>query len=190
MRRAKPIAAFVLGALLAGGVVSAIAEDRKPDDVPAASVKQMLFHLRALAEDERDRGRLLETIDGYLRWANALEAPREVRARMAANEKAAIASLRALVAAQARHKEAHGVYAPSLEDLRAAGLIGESLASGLESGYRFRLLSPAPRRGWAAGADPETVGETAIRFLFVDESGVIRFSLAGPATVSSTPEAG
>lgn len=106
-------------------------------------------------------------------------------------EPAAIGSMRTLTNAQDVYRRGgaktsgHGGYAPSLRALGDAGLIDATLASGTRQGYGFTLLHADPFT-WSALASPRYYAGPPQRFFFVDESGVIRFSSAGPATASDS----
>ncbi len=102
-----------------------------------------------------------------------------------------IASLKTLVTAEEQYKSTGGgnVYA-ALTQLSAATppYVDSVLASGKKSGYCFVLSVGTPAdSNWYATARPVTPGKTGNRFFFVDSSGVIRFTLTGPATSADTP---
>lgn len=108
----------------------------------------------------------------------------------AAAEAHAVASLRALVAAQTifrdQDRDQDGVRddATSLAELHAVGLVDDILASGLKQGYTFTLRAapPGDLPAWVATASPENPGVTGDRHFRVDASGEVhaaatRFSL-------------
>jgi type IV pilus assembly protein PilA len=104
----------------------------------------------------------------------AIAIPNLMRAKIQANESAAVGSLR------------------TLNEAVEADLIDLVLASGVKSGYVFRY---EVAEGGATGgltaytivADPVTQGTTGQRHFFTDESAVIRIEINGPATNSSPP---
>src|SRR5205807_111127 len=69
----------------------------------------------------------------------AIAIPNLLRARMAANEASAAASVRVLVVAEVAYAGSHpeAGYTCALSDLSSAGLIDTRLASGQKSGYTF-----------------------------------------------------
>ena len=103
-------------------------------------------------------------------------------------EAGAIGALRTLTTAQALFREGdkdhNGIldYAPSLAAIGRCSLIDPKLASGTKRGYTFRILRADPFT-WSATASPRRSGE---RYFFVDESGVIRFSMGSMPTSMST----
>ena len=139
----------------------------------------------------RDRG-------GYWQVAeltNAGEIIQELRGpeQIAANESSAISTCRNIVTSQITYAvtSGQGYYAPDLKTLMNSGLIPESLeiksnGTGERYGYRFRVTSES-RDAFTVNADPLTPGETGERHFFSDESGVIRWSSQGPATLASSP---
>ena len=139
----------------------------------------------------------------------AIAIPNLIRARIAANQSSAVASLRTLDSAATTYRNTFqdgypgtmGVLAPaSPETCDASGMIDDVLATGKKSGYQF---------AWLGGADPVTSipnGCTAAGFLdmfsvtatpfgyptgtiyyCVDATGVIR---QDNATITPTAAAG
>jgi hypothetical protein len=107
----------------------------------------------------------------------AIAIPNLLAARMAANEGAALSSLRTVANAEATFQSEHGRYA-SLEELGDANLIDSLLAHGAKSGYRFTVevkpkQSYAPE-GFAVMAMPQTYQSSGRRSFFIDESMVMR----------------
>jgi type II secretory pathway pseudopilin PulG len=112
----------------------------------------------------------------------AIAIPTLLRARMAANESAATASVRALITAETRYSESHreAGYTCALSDLAGAGLIDERLASGQKTGYTFEL------KGCSASADggpnvkfqvlayPLTLHTTGTRAFCSNETGAVK----------------
>jgi prepilin-type N-terminal cleavage/methylation domain-containing protein len=131
----------------------------------------------------------------------AIAIPNFMRARMNANETAAVSNLRTISTAQVTYitTYANG-FAPNLVTLSgappiscaAAGLIDDVLASGQKTGYNYALVpgipvtNPAP--GCAPGvisymstAIPAIVGSTGQRSFCAQENGLIRQDVAGAA---------
>jgi len=146
----------------------------------------------------------------------AIAIPNLLRARMAANEAAAVGSLRVINTAAVSYSATYpNGFPPSLDSLGGSGtptcdhaeLIDTTLASGQKSGYVFsyalisrtRLaprLSPeaiqagcseAGGTGYAASADPVSRGTTGRRSFYTDQTGIIRFDPSGAATAASAP---
>jgi type IV pilus assembly protein PilA len=105
----------------------------------------------------------------------AIAVPNLMASIRAANEGAALYSLRRICEAEAtyRSKMGDGPYG-TLSDLKTADLISPELASGTKSGYRFTVELTSNRDGFAVRAVPITYGRTGVRSFFVDESGVLR----------------
>lgn len=131
----------------------------------------------------------------------AIAIPNFMRARMQANETAAVASLRNLTTAQVVYATTYGIgFSAALADLggtgpaspTAAGLIDSVLASGLKAGYVFTYV-PVDTNGdgamdtYTINADPATPGSTGQRYFYTDQSAVIRQSQTGTATATDPP---
>jgi len=129
----------------------------------------------------------------------AVAIPNLMKTRMAANESAAAAALRTLATEEVNYDASYtGGFAPSLASLGPppsgtqvsqtnAGLIDESLASGIRGGYQF-VYTPAgtnPITGYQIHANPINPGITGLAYFFVDQTNVIRKnqgSVAGPTS--------
>jgi type IV pilus assembly protein PilA len=114
----------------------------------------------------------------------AIAIPNLIASRKAANESAAIGSMRTIGSAQATYLSTVGgntSYAADLAALNTAQLIDGVLASGTKSGYTYTMTGAGAT--FTAHADPATGGGT--RHFFSDESGVIRFDPAAAATSGS-----
>jgi prepilin-type N-terminal cleavage/methylation domain-containing protein len=131
----------------------------------------------------------------------AIAIPNFMRARMQANETAAIASLRNLTTAQVVFATTYNNgFSATLADLggtgpptpTSAGLIDSVLASGLKSGYIF-TYAPVDTNGdgamdtYTINADPATPSVTGQRYFFTDQSAVIRQNQSATASVSDPP---
>lgn len=105
--------------------------------------------------------------------------------RKAADETGAVACLRQLSDAQElyRPRQYPPCYAPSLQRLRAAGLVDETLANGEKSGYDFMVNGVPGLNTYAFTATAAVQGNTGDRSFYVDQSGVIR--MEDDASVSS-----
>lgn len=96
--------------------------------------------------------------------------------RKAANEAAALDTLRTIATAQDRFHDRTGTFADSLATLTSEGLIVHTiLGSGVKQGYVFHI-GTADDLGWGASGSPGAINRTGDRYFFVDESGVIRIT--------------
>jgi len=135
----------------------------------------------------------------------AIAIPNYLRSRMAANEAAAVQSLRNINTAQVVYSTTYGIgYSAQLSHLAPtpgnplvtsttnAGLIDDVLASGAKSGYTFVYNATdadgdGRNESFTITAAPASVGSTGQRRFYTDQSGVIRSNLNGAADVNSTP---
>jgi hypothetical protein len=139
-----------------------------------------------------------------LLYLAAIAIPNFLRARMAANEASAVASLRTLNAAALKYASIYNLGCPpgitalgpppgnAAPDAHAAGLIDTVLASGMKSGYIF-TYSAGERdadgrvKTYAIHADPFKPGNTGQNHYFTDQTGVIRRETNSPANEQSPP---
>src|SRR5438270_12484396 len=129
----------------------------------------------------------------------AIAIPNMLRARISANEAAAVGNLRALNTAAVTYATAYPVvgYATTLAKMAGncaavtpsvnmACLIDNGLAAATvapgKSGYIF--LYNGTTGTYTTNANPVIPGSTADRYSFTSEDGLIRFSLAGPSVVT------
>jgi type IV pilus assembly protein PilA len=127
----------------------------------------------------------------------AIAIPNFIRARIAANEASAIASVRTISTAQTSYYQAFpsigfaklaelGGAPPCTASSTTACLIDETLASGVKSGYAFKSdpdTSLTPSVTYATNADPLSAS-TGTRHFFSDQPGVIRYNLTTSAGIS------
>ena len=120
--------------------------------------------------------------------------PKLNRARMYAQETAAIGAIRALHQAQTQYYSQFGRFAASLTELgppasgnlnaAAADLIASDLASGRKGGYKFAVA--VHPQGYTINAEPDAFGNTGSRTFYSDQSLVVRENNGPePATVAS-----
>lgn len=100
-----------------------------------------------------------------------------------ARESSALASIKAIHAAQAQYVTQTGRFAASLSDLGPPlKLLGADLAGGVKSGYKFTLAKSDS--GYWVRAEPVDFGASGRRSYYADETLVTRESLtrdtAGP----------
>ncbi len=130
----------------------------------------------------------------------AIAIPNLLRSKMAANEASAVGSLRTLTSMIIKYGSDWGNGAPvAIANLGPgpgncllADTIDNVLAAGTKSGYLFlyaggiaapqtNLACPAGFATYTINANPVAPGTTGQRYFFVNQTGVIRFNMAGPA---------
>ena len=117
----------------------------------------------------------------------SMAIPNLLRSKMAANEAAAIAYLRSWTTAQELYLLKFGSYADADGQLFDEGLISVKPTAD-SHGYTFSLDNPPNSQdAWWGEGWPDTPSTTGSRWFFIDESGVIRFSTTGSASVGSSP---
>jgi type II secretory pathway pseudopilin PulG len=123
----------------------------------------------------------------------AIAIPNLLAARRAANESAAIRSLKIFHGAEQTYQatKGNGNYGTP-NDLQGYSLISADMAREVRSGYRFKLEVFPPSSGNPAAftviAVPTEYGSTGKRSFFIDETGVIRGEdYAGLEATQSTP---
>ncbi len=166
---------------------------------PTAIAAIILGHL-SLSQIRRSAGRLrgdglaiAGLVLGYLGAGPillilaAIAIPNLLRARMAANESSAVASMQTLNAAEAGYRQAHprAGYTCSLFDLDP--FLNHELSSGRKNGYVFELqgCSGATEGGvnvkYHVVAYPAAPNQTGVRAFCSDESAVIKVDNGGSA---------
>ena len=133
----------------------------------------------------------------------ALAIPQLLRARMSANESAAVSALRTLATQEVNYDSAWGPgFSPTLAALgpptpgasasaASADLVDQVLASGLRGGYQFLYTPLIPSggttpTGYTVNANPISPGITGEWFFYLDQSNVIRQNDGSPASVTSS----
>jgi type IV pilus assembly protein PilA len=132
----------------------------------------------------------------------AIAIPNLLRAKIAANEASAVNSIRTYTSANVAYSSLCPLvgYPNLLSDLGPGGgacagganLVDPILGSVAPSkaGYNFAYVPAAPagtNTNYTLTGNPANPGISGIRYFFCDETGVIRYSPAGPATVASPP---
>ena len=178
---------------------------------PISIVAVVLGHL-SLSEIRRSAGRLkgdglaiAGLVLGYLGIVfipfiliiAAIAIPNFLRARIAANEAMAVASVRTLMRAEIGFAQSHPNvgFSCSLSDLTETHLIDEPLATGRKYGYAFELSNCTPGADQAnvkfqVVAYPLTPNTTGVRAFCGDESGLVRVDANGSTQdclVNSSP---
>ena len=126
----------------------------------------------------------------------AIAIPNLLRARIAANESSAVASVRTLNTAQISYNSAYPTvgFSASLANLAGtsctppssagACLIDTMLAGGTKSGYSFSLTGATGT--YAAWANPVTANQTGVRSFCSVADAVVRYSTAALTTCAGT----
>jgi type IV pilus assembly protein PilA len=137
----------------------------------------------------------------------AIAIPNLLRARIAANESSAVASVRTINTAQVAYNSAYPTvgFAVTLGVLTGnctstsptsttACLIDSQLASGTKSGYTFALSAggstSTPQGTYETDSDPITPNQTGVRYFCSVSDGVVRYGatdLTGTCSSSGTP---
>ncbi len=126
----------------------------------------------------------------------AVAMPKLSRARMYAQEMAAIKTITTIHTAQAQYFSQFGKFAATLTELgppttgqpnqSAADLISGDLALGDKSGYKFVMqLNPT---GYSINATPVAYNTTGSRTFFSDQSMVIRQNYGQDPATDKSPE--
>ena len=170
--------------------------------VPLACIAAIVFGHIALSEIKRSAGRLkgegmaiAGLVLGYLWVAGipimliiaAIAIPNLLRARMAANESSAVATVRTLLTAEITYSTQHPNqgFTCSLAALRGGGLISSPGPSNQKNGYQFELMNCSAEAGSPAittfrvAAYPVVKNRTGVRAFCADESAVIRVDPGG-----------
>jgi prepilin-type N-terminal cleavage/methylation domain-containing protein len=117
----------------------------------------------------------------------AIAIPNLLRARLTANESAAIVALKTVTTASHTYRASGSAYPANLTVLSSATppYIDSVLGGGTKQGYIFS--ETGDNSGFTATAVPVTLNTTGVRRFFVDTSGVIRYNSTGNATASDSP---
>ena len=129
----------------------------------------------------------------------AIAIPNLLRARMAANESSAVASIRTINTGMVTYNSTYptvgyaaaltnlGGVAPCTPSSTTACLIDSVLSGGTKSGYNFVAASAAggpPTVSYYAAGSPVTLNQTGIRSFCSFEDAVVRVQPTGAAIVS------
>jgi prepilin-type N-terminal cleavage/methylation domain-containing protein len=118
----------------------------------------------------------------------AIAIPNLLRARRAANEGSATASMRTLGSGELLYRSTNGNFT-DLAGLSGDSIIDNVLGSGTKSGYAFAATpgTSTDLQFTATGSPSISTGatQTGARYFFVDETQVVRFALGAAATSAS-----
>jgi type IV pilus assembly protein PilA len=132
----------------------------------------------------------------------AITIPNFMKSKMIANESSAVRSLRNIATAEIVYSRTYGIhFSDNLlklsgngksPDRNRAGLIDETLASGITSGYVFTYMprTTDPRghtTAYSVTADPQIQGSSGQRYFYTDQSGVTRSNDSVPAGPTDPP---
>ncbi len=131
----------------------------------------------------------------------AIAIPNLMRSRIAANEASAVNSLRTLTTAENTYYTTYPTFgfACNLKSLgggknppdnTAAGIIDDSLSSGIKAGYTFTnglcTVQGNLTTGFQYSASPIAPGQSGVRYFCVDTTAILRFSSTGVAACYAT----
>ena len=130
----------------------------------------------------------------------AIAIPNLLKSKMAANEAAAVESLRTLHTGETTYSATCPSvgYSASLAELNTgaicqagAGIIDNVLSTGTKSGYQYTYTPGAAAangtvNSYTTTALPLTVGVTGQRGFFIDQTGVVRYTLSGAAPTNAS----
>jgi type IV pilus assembly protein PilA len=171
---------------------------------PPASIAAIVFGHISLSEIKKSAGRLqgqgmaiAGLVLGYVGIAGipviliiaAIAIPNLLRARMAANESSAVASIRQINVAEVTYSTNHGDkgFACTLSDLSDEKLISGDLATGRKTGYVIEIKNCSPAQEglvnvkYQVVAYPAVRNQSGARAFCSDESAVIRVDPHGSA---------
>jgi type IV pilus assembly protein PilA len=125
-----------------------------------------------------------------------IAAPRLSRARMYAQETAAIAAIKTIHTVQVQYYSQYGKYATSLQELgppasgaaspAAADLIGNDLSGGEKQGYKFTMTGTPG--GYIVNANPVAFNSSGSRTFYSDQSMVIKQNYGQEPATNNSPE--
>ncbi len=142
----------------------------------------------------------------------AIAIPNLMRSKMAANESSAVSSLRTINTAEVTYGTvypsvgysndlpslggpaaacsvpggANSVTACIVDDVLATATTSATAKSGYFYTYSLGAAVGGINTSYSVTATPTIVGTAGQRYFFTDQSGVLRYGLTGPATVSSS----
>ena len=120
----------------------------------------------------------------------AIAVPNMLNAKMLANELAAVAQIRTVNTAQAQYLAQHNKFAKSLRELgpELAGLIPDTLSSGVKDGYNYELEES--KGGYVIHASPLNFNRDGRRTFYSDQSLVIRENWGKDPASATSPALG
>ncbi|HVN82390.1 MAG TPA: prepilin-type N-terminal cleavage/methylation domain-containing protein [Terriglobia bacterium] len=132
----------------------------------------------------------LLVVVGIIMIITAIIIPNLLKARLAANEGSATASMRTIGSGELLYRSTQGVFT-TLTGLSNDNVIDVILGSGTKSGYRFAATPGALAAAhFTATAEPQASTGLAVsgnRTYWIDETQVIRYNIGAAATSDSAP---
>ncbi len=128
----------------------------------------------------------------------SIALPQMGKARMNAQEMAAVAEMQTINKAEVQYYSQFNQYATNLSQLgppasgggaegpQAAGLIPSNLSSGGSGGYNFTISQSA--QGYAVTAVPKVFNSTGRRTFYSDQSGITRQNWGQDPATANSPE--
>jgi type IV pilus assembly protein PilA len=132
----------------------------------------------------------------------AIAIPNLLKSKMAANESSAVGSIRTINTGEVTYAAGcpNVGYTLTLTELNTGALCAAGLniidnvlggPAGVKSGYAFTYNSPGPDASgivnlYTISAVPSVVGTTGQRGFFSDQTGVVRYTLAGAAPTNAS----
>jgi len=115
----------------------------------------------------------------------AIAIPNLLRARLNANESAAVGAVKTIVSAAISYRSVNSAYPGNLSDLSGATpeYIDDVLGAGSKQGYNFTLTGAT--NTFTTTARPGEYQVTGVRSFFSDQSGVIRATDQDAAAASN-----
>jgi len=102
----------------------------------------------------------------------AFAIPNLMKSRMSANETSAVGTLRALMSAEATYMNRYNVYG-TLTQLRAEGMIDNSVATGKKSGYFIGAIDTGSSYAYCFGCVPVDDGRSGAKEYVTNQTGTI-----------------
>ena len=111
----------------------------------------------------------------------AIAIPNLLRARVNANETAAISAMKTLASASISYRTGHAAYPSVIGELDddIPPYIDSVLAAGAKQGYNFTLTGAT--NTFQSGARPAVYQTTGVRSFYIEEDGVVRWTSADAA---------
>jgi prepilin-type N-terminal cleavage/methylation domain-containing protein len=115
----------------------------------------------------------------------AIAIPNLLRARLNANEASAISAMQTISTGAQSYRTSNPVYPSILFSMSSAvpPYIDSVLGGGTKQGYTYTFFGTT--NSFTATARPSVYQTTGVRGFFVDQSGVIRYTTADAAPVST-----
>jgi len=116
----------------------------------------------------------------------AIAIPNLLRARVNANETAAISAMKTLASAAISYRTSHTKYPANIGELDddTPPYIDSVLAGGSKQGYTFALTGAT--NTFTSTARPQVFQTTGVRSFYTGEDGVVRYTTSDAAATSSS----